>query len=149
MFVLDMAISVESLSEFKRLVPSNKLTEYNKDRDLFLTTDKATLREPGLFKQEYSGTGVVSLSPKVYCVWNDDNETSKMSCKGINQRQMLEKSKYLEVLQTENDQILENVGFRYKDGEMLQYRQKKKGLLNFFVKRKLNDDGITTEPIVF
>ncbi len=144
-----MAIAAENLTEFETLVSSDKLTEYKKCRDQFLTTDKATLREPGLFKLEYSGTGVVSLSPKVYCVWNDDNETSKISCKGINQRQMLEKSKYLEVLRTEKDQYLENVGFRYKDGEMLQYRQKKKGLINFFVKRKLNDDGITTEPIVF
>ena len=144
-----MSIAAENLQEFENFVTEDKFSEYQLVRNKFLTTDKSTLREPGLFKVEYNGTGVVSLAPKVYCVWNDDDKSKKISCKGINQRQMLEKDRYLEVLRTEKDQYLENVGFRFRNGEMYQYRQKKKALQNFFIKRRLNDDGITTEPIIF
>ena len=124
---LDMAVAAESLEQFETLVKPDKLDKYQTARKHFLSTDISTQRQPGLFKLEYWGTGIVSLAPKLYCVWNDENDTTKISCKGINQRDILEKDKYLEVLHSQRDLELENAGFRFKDGHMYQYKQKKKG----------------------
>ena len=71
-----------------------------------------------------------------------------MSCKGINQRHTLEKEKYLHVLETQKTIVSENRGFRFHKGQMYEYRQTKNALTYSYIKRRLNPDGITTEPII-
>jgi hypothetical protein len=50
---------------------------------------------PGLFKEEYSGDGIIVLCSKIYFCFGAD----KFSCKGINKRtNQITKDKYMDVL---------------------------------------------------
>jgi hypothetical protein len=102
-------------------------------------------RTPGFFKEEYRGDGIVALCSKIYyCFWKED----KFSCKGINKRtNEITKDKYMDVLLSKKSGSGTNRGFRVIDNKMYTYLQERAGFSYFYPKRKLLDDGVSTEPL--
>ena len=102
-------------------------------------------RTPGLFKEEYRGDGIVALCSKTYyCFGKED----KFSCKGINKRlNDIHKDKYMDVLLTKQSGSGTNRGFRVIDNKMYTYLQERAGFSNFYPKRKVLADGVSTIPL--
>ena len=115
-------------------------TQCCKDKELF---DKRT---PGLFKLEASGEEMIGLSSKTYLLTS--KESCKFSCKGINKTQVMNPvTTFRTVLETGETQSCVNKGFRVKDNKVFSYQQYKSGFSYFYCKRKILDDGISTEPL--
>ena len=69
-------------------------------------------RTPGLFKEEYKGTGAVALNSKTYVCRDSIKSTSKASSKGINKRLNVQTADvYKGVLQTRHPFTVINRGF--------------------------------------
>ena len=108
----------------------------------FEAFDKRTL---GKMKVEYEGKNQVCLASKSYFC---QGETNKQVCKGVSITQNpLTFDEYLNVLETNKPLLVENRGFRSKNHQIFSYVQKKKGLSNFYPKRKVLSDGVHTEPL--
>ena len=102
-------------------------------------------RTPGLFKEEFTGDGIVALNSKSYYCWGEKG--NKFSSKGLNKRiNQLNKDSYLNVLNTKKSFMGKNRGFVVKDQKMLTYNQIKRGLTYFYAKRRVCSDGVSTEP---
>ena len=113
-------------------------------------TLKFESRTPGLFKTEFRGTQFIGLSSKCYYTYDKDTDDKKFSIKGVQRnRNTIERSDYLEVLETQKSKIFTNAGFRIiKDtGKMGTYCLDKTGLTYFYGKRIVSSDGIHTEPL--
>ena len=116
--------------------------------DCCLSVLKSDARTPGLFKEEFKGTGIVALNSKTYFCWNSDNLKSKYSCKGLNKRtNNLDADTYKRVLFSRRPFTGLNTGFIQKDHQTYTYQQGKTGLSFFYGKRFVCDDGISTRPI--
>jgi hypothetical protein len=102
-------------------------------------------RTPGLFKEEYSGDGMIALCSKTYyCLGKED----KFSCKGINKRtNQITKEKYMDVLLSKKSVSSTNRGFRSMDNQVFTYSQKRTGFTYFFPKRIVLADGVSTAPL--
>lgn len=103
------------------------------------------MRTPGLFKEEFTGDGIIALNPKTYYCWSD--EKTKMSRKGLQRTNELSKEQYMSVLMTKVPVSGVNKGFIVKNHQMLTYRQLRCGLTYFYAKRKVLPDGVTTAPL--
>lgn len=105
-------------------------------------------RTPGLFKLEYEGDGIVALCSKMYCV--KSSNSVKFSCKGIS-KSGIDKSKvydmYYDVLKNKTIKSGVNTGIRLINKEMTTYQQTRAGFTYFYYKRKVLEDGISTEPL--
>ena len=102
-------------------------------------------RTPGLFKEEWSGEGIIGLSRKTYYCFGSYN---KFSCKGVNKKTNdINKEKYLNVLLTKQSSAGLNKGFRVVDNSMYTYEQVRDGFSYFYPKRKVLEDGVTTLPL--
>ena len=44
---------------------------------------KHDMRTPGLFKEQFEGSGIVALNSKTYFCWSDTDNKTKYSCKGL------------------------------------------------------------------
>ena len=93
-------------------------SEYRYAKRHFLTRRrdfaKHNNRTPGLFKEEWTGTGMVGLGPKVYCGMG---KKFKLTCKGVNKRQNpLGEADFISVLQTKRPIYAINKGFRVNRG---------------------------------
>ncbi|KAI8516762.1 hypothetical protein Bbelb_053430 [Branchiostoma belcheri] len=106
-------------------------------------------RTPGLFKEEWSGNGIVGLCSKTYyCFGGEDKTHDKFSCKGVNKRcNDIDHQKYLRVLETKRSGQGINKGFRMRGNEMHTYVQIRDAFSYFYPKRKVKNDGITTLPL--
>ena len=129
----------------KKWFPTEDKTEAT-FKDHKVTKGRLTQRQPGLFKLEFSGDGIVALNSKVYIAFGDEN---KVSCKGIQQRRNeVAKEQMLNVLRTEKPQHFVNAGFIKTVDELgpgiSTYIQSKVGLGYFYAKRKVLEDGIST-----
>ena len=91
-------------------------------------------RTPGLFKEEWSGEGIIGLSSKTYyCLGSYD----KFSCKGVNKKtNEINKHKYLNVLLTKQSREGLNKGFRVVNNSMFTYEQVRDGFRIFTRKEK-------------
>ena len=104
-------------------------------------------RTPGLFKLEYKGDGIVALCSKTYCCFGKNAET-KTSAKGISKRlNLLTRDKYLQVLNTRKSGSGINKGFRSDGRSMFTCEQRRDSLSYFYIKRKVKENGSSTEPI--
>jgi hypothetical protein len=102
-------------------------------------------RTPGLFKEEYRGDGIVALCSKTYFCFGAEN---KFSCKGINKRPNdIHKGTYMDVLLTKQSGSGTNRGIRVIGNKMYTYSQERAGFSYFYPKRKVLDDGVSTEPL--
>ena len=104
--------------------------------------DKRTL---GKLKLEYEGDNQVCLVSKSYFC---EGETNKQVCKGVSIAQnLLTFDQYVRVLETGKPLLVENRGFHSKKHQIFSYVQKKRGLSNFYPKRKVLSDGVNTVPL--
>ena len=142
------------------------LEEFEREKNQWLSWDKWSSREPGLFKLEKEGTRAIALCSKCYFVDDENSGKSKISSKGVSQKQNMPAPKpdlNLKLKQEHNEQIWKryertlngykdmatNRGFRMKDGAMYTYEQHKLGLSAYYDKRWVLEDGIHTEPIEY
>lgn len=109
---------------------------------------KSDTRTPGLFKEEFRGSGIIALNSKTYFCWDEKSGDSKHSCKGLNKRSNnLTAEIYKQVLFSKKGFTGHNTGFILKDGQTFTYYQGKTGLSYFYGKRFVCDDGVSTKPI--
>ena len=103
-------------------------------------------RTPGLFKEEFSGTGIIALNAKTYHTFNAS--TSKTSTKGIMRNlNSFNKAHFLGTLTTKKPVFGTNKGIMRKNNSMVTYTQLRSGLSFFYAKRLVCDDGVSTLPI--
>ena len=99
----------------------------------------------GLFKEEWKGDGMIGLFSKTYYCFGAKN---KFSCKGVNKKlNPIDKDKYLQVLQTQRPSSVVNRGFRVVNNTVYTYNQVRDGFSYLYPKRKVLDDGVSTEPL--
>ena len=109
-------------------------------------------RTPGLFKLEYEGDGIVALCSKTYfCFtnnYNGEETNTKVATKGLSKNlNHLTKQKYLQVLESKTSGSGINRGFRSDGKTVFTYEQERASLSYLYIKRKVCDDGISTEPL--
>jgi len=124
-------------------------------RDYNEKVAKFDRRTPGLFKDEWSGDAMVSLSSKNYiCYMPDTSYKVKVSAKGVQQG----RGRNSDVLNPDgfesvvNDQLTlsgTNKGFRISKETkgIITYTQQKTALSYWYDKRKVLEDGISTIPL--
>ena len=61
--------------------------EFEQEKKEWLSCDKWSNREPGLFKLEKEGTRAIALCSKCYFVKDEASGQAKMSSKGVNKKQ--------------------------------------------------------------
>ena len=59
----------------------------------------------------------------------------------------IDKDKYLQVLQTQRPSSGINRGFRVVNNTVYTYNQERNGFSYFYPKRKVLDNGVSTEPL--
>ena len=108
-------------------------------------------RTPGLFKVEFQGQAMVCLCSKTYfCLGDEWGE----SCKGIlKSRNRLTFDHYLRALCEDGPgvSIQMNKGIRIhpKTGLIETYTQQRRGLTNIYLKRKVREDGVSTDRSIY
>ena len=137
--------SVESLAkpELKQELNKDKPNWFPRnDTEENIAYDKRTT---GLFKEEWSGEGIIGLSSKTYYCFG---ASGKFSCKGVNKKcNEISKEKYLSVLLTRESNSGINKVFRVIDDSMYTYQQVRDGFSYFYPKRKVLEDGVSTLPL--
>ena len=107
---------------------------------------------PGLFKQEYKGEGIIALGSKTYLCFGGQkfgySEDPKIRCKGLNAAQnKLTVDTFKNVLSTKQCEGGQNTNFKTSGGKMFTYSQHRDALNYFYIKRIVEDDGVTTSPL--
>jgi hypothetical protein len=104
------------------------------------------LRTSGLFKLEAQGDEFVGLCSKTYILRSETGD--KFSSKGLNTTSVKNALHlYKNVLQNRVPQGVINMGIVKKDNALFSYEQTRCGFTYLYCKRKVNDDGRTTEPL--
>ena len=130
-----------ALTPWKKLSREEKLVSRN-DTPEHAAYDKRT---PGLFKEEYSGDGIIALCSKTYYCFGKEE---KFICKGISKRtNQITKDKYMDVLLSKKSGSSTNRGFRSMDNQVFTYLQEKSGFSYFYPKQKVLADGVSTAPL--
>ena len=129
---------VKTLSKRKKWTPKEKCC---------IDQGKHDKRTPGLFKVEWSGDGCIALTSKTYICFGSGG--IKLATKGVNRRlNKFSKDNYLSVLKTRKNGVGVNVGFRTDGVRIRTYKQYKVALPYLYIKRIVEDDGISTRPIL-
>ncbi|XP_071805255.1 uncharacterized protein [Asterias amurensis] len=123
--------------------------EYEREKDKWFPrrdtpeNERYDKRTPGLFKVEFEGDGVVALCSKTYICFGGDKV--KVSSKGLNKKQNdLRKKEFLDVLETKQTGFGRNIGYKREGKDMVTYSQLKGALSYLYIKRKVDDDRVTT-----
>ncbi|KAG3179897.1 hypothetical protein PC128_g15799 [Phytophthora cactorum] len=124
-------------------------------RDYSADVAKFDRRTPGLFKDEWSGDAMVSLSSKNYiCYLPDELYKVKVSAKGVQQgrgrnNDVLTPKGFETVVRDRITLQGTNKGFRLskETKSIITYSQTKTALSYFYDKRRVLEDGITTVPL--
>ena len=141
-----LALSCNTLEE---AVKPELREQFEKEKKNWLSWDKWSSREPGLFKLESEGTRAIALCSKCYFVEDELSGKAKMSSKGMSEAQNeLLWQRYERALDGYTD-MATNRGFRMHKGAIYTYEQRKLGLSAYYDKRWVLPDGIHTEPIEF
>ena len=136
------ALSYDTLEE---AVKAELLKEFENNKKQWLSWEKWSNRQLGLFKLEKEGTRAIALCSKCYFVDDEKSAKTKMPSKGVSQKQNMPppkpnlslklKQEHNELLWRRYERALEgykdmatNRGFRMKDGVMYTYEQHKLGL---------------------
>ena len=121
--------------------------QFEEDKKLWLSWDKWSNREPGLFKLEKQATRGIALCSKCFYMEDEATGQAKVSSKGVNKRQNeMRGARFERALEGGRD-MATNRGFRMHNGAMYTYEQRKLGLSAYYDKRWVLPDGIHTEPI--
>ena len=110
-----------------------------------ITLEQYEKREPGKYKLEFEGEGMICLNSKVYHIWGELGW--KTSSKGMQERNNLLKDDFLKVLLERCEHSVTNAGIIDDGTRKLTYTQTKQGLNYFYCKRIVLEDGITTIPL--
>ncbi|KAG2764463.1 hypothetical protein PC129_g24032 [Phytophthora cactorum] len=124
-------------------------------RDYNTEVAKFDRRTPGLFKDEWSGDAMVSLSSKNYiCYLADESYKVKVSAKGVRQSRgcnedVLNPLGFESVVRDRISLRGTNKGFRLskETKSITTYSQTKTVLSYFYDKRQVLEDGISTLPL--
>ena len=138
-----MAIS----GEFDENVKPELRSQYDHGgKGKFFSVSKYHNRTPGLFKAEFQGKRMITLTSK--CCYADDGESRpKISCKGVSKKQYLTSwARSLEALNGSIDRAT-NKGFRLHKEGIMTYAQDKLGLSAYYDKRIVHLAGIHTKPL--
>ena len=71
----------------KKAVKPELLKKFEKEKKRWLSWDKWSSREPGLFKLESEGTRAIAMCSKCYFVEDEQSGKAKMSSKGMSKAQ--------------------------------------------------------------
>ena len=110
-------------------------------------------REPGLFKWEFQGRSMVSLCSKTYFCQPEDDKSgdTNNSCKGIQKSiKRLTFDHYLKLLRGDNSdavQLIRGIRVNPRTSAVETYAQQRTGLTSLYCKRKVREDGVTTDPL--
>jgi hypothetical protein len=110
-------------------------------------------RTAGLFKEEWRGDAMVALSSKNYiCYAIDEKIKTKISAKGVQKKKnsdILTPEAFENVVKNKVCMSAVNSGFRIDKAtcSMITYTQSKIGLNYWYDKRRVLEDGISTEPL--
>ena len=105
-------------------------------------------REVGRFKLEFEGTKMISLCSKSYIIENEEGKQN-ISCKGVSKKALTNAmEKFEETFTTKNVTTTKNIGFRINKSVIHTYSQEKIGFNYFYCKRKVLQDGVTTDITV-
>jgi hypothetical protein len=92
------------------------------------------------------GNGCCALCSKTYIFWN--GPINKVSSKGLSkQTNALNPADFLKVLETQKKGSGTNYGLKVRGDGICQYKQQRDGLSYLYVKRRVLDDGISTQPL--
>ena len=120
---------------------------YAKEKSKWLVTDKYSKRVPGLFKPEFRGKRMITLTSKCYYADGGPDTEAKISCKGVSKSQNdMTWERYRNVLEGSTDRV-RNKGFKLKGQSIVSYQQDKFGLSAYYDKRIVYKDGIDTGPL--
>ena len=90
---------------------------------------------------------MIALCSKTYILKQTESKF-KFSSKGANKRALTAPyAMFKQVLETREDLMLTNRGFRSRDNTIHTYEQTKRALSYFYCKRRVLDDGIHTKPL--
>jgi hypothetical protein len=146
---------------FKNLIKPELVQHFNAHKFEWLPRDHNDevaafdKRKAGLFKEEWRGDAMVSLSSKNYiCYLPSGVHKQKVSAKGVQQggnknADILNPESFERVVKDRITLNATNSGFRIDKQRhgMITYNQTKIGLNYYYDKRRVLDDGITTEPL--
>ncbi|TYZ65581.1 hypothetical protein PybrP1_000619 [[Pythium] brassicae (nom. inval.)] len=142
---------------FENLVKSELKDHFEAHKNEWFPRDgeyaKYDRRTAGLFKEEWRGDGMVSLSSKNYiCYLPDAGNKQKCSAKGVQQSggknaDILNPESFKRIVSERITMEATNSGFRINKCGMSTYIQIKTGLNYFYDKRRVLEDGITTVPL--
>lgn len=103
-------------------------------------------RSPGLFKEEFSGSGIVALNAKTYHCYGHNG--TKTSAKGVMKRlNNFQKGEFLSTLFSKKSVFGLNRGIMRRNNRMVTYSQMRSGLSYFYAKRLVKSDGVSTSPL--
>ena len=120
---------------------------YAKEKSKWLVTDKYSKRVPGLFKPEFKGERMATLTSKCYYADGGPDTEAKISCKGVSKSQNeMTWERYRNALEGSTDRV-SNKGFRLKGQSIVSYQQDKLGLSAYYDKRIVHKDSIHTGPL--
>ena len=133
-----------SANDFDDIVRPELKELYKEEKKKWLVTDEYSKRVPGLFKPEFKGKRMIALTSKCYFADNGEETIPKFSYKGVSRRQnKMSWERYKNALFGALDKVT-NIGFRKKENHIVTYEQTKLGLLAYYDKRVVHEDGIHT-----
>ena len=122
---------------------------YAKEKSKWLVADKYSKRVPGLFKPEFKGKRMITLTSKCYYADGgaDADTEAKISCKGVCKSQNeMPWERYRNAPEGSIDRA-SNKDFRLKGQSIVSYQQDKLGLSAYYDKRIVHKEGIHTGPL--
>lgn len=149
-------ISFSNENPFPNLIKPELLAEYEADKDNWFPRDTHKAfdkRKAGLFKEEWRGNAMVSLSSKNYiCYEPDEYNKLKVSSKGVQKNRnedILSPDGFESVIENQIVLKAENRGFRIDNStsRVITYTQTKNGIGYYYDKRRVLSDGINTMPL--
>ena len=134
-----------SANDFDEIIKPEMKELYKEEKKNWLVTDEYSKRVPGLFKAEFQGKRMIALTSKCYFADSGKDEgVKKFSCKGVSRRQnKMNWERYKNALFGSLDKA-RNIGFRKRDNHIVTYEQSKLGLLAYYDKRIVHEDGTHT-----
>ena len=155
--------------EFEDNLDPEKIELFKQEKHKYFVTSSAIYgeRTPGLFKVEARGKNMVALCAKSYVVFDEEQNSLKFSSKGVQKSTMYElgkeltkeedydsKNTYKNVFKVYQDQLekgitrqIVNRGMKRTNDVFTTCEQEKKCNANFYCKRRVLDDGVTTIPL--
>ena len=106
-------------------------------------------RSPGKWKIEAEGNEMICLNSKTYILKNEETAKKKISTKGVSKTQNnFEIDHFQSVLETQKSISGVNKGIKTtKAKNLFTYNQTKTALSYLYIKRRVLQDGINTEPL--